>query len=126
MIVQMVDVFYDKVRNHKILGPIFDSAIGDRWAAHMPKMYKFWSSVLNSSGHYTGNPMRAHMTLSQKIAPEDFKYWLDLFQETLNDLFEPEDQQFIFEKAENIARSLSLGMFYNPASANALPPSENS
>ncbi len=116
MIVEMVDLFYDKVKQHPSLGPIFDTAIGDRWSDHMPKMYGFWSSVLNSSGIYSGNPMRAHMTLNSKVEPENFKEWLDLFKETLDELFTAKDATFIFGKAENIAQSLSLGMFYNPAS----------
>jgi len=116
MIVKMVDRFYDKVKQHPSLGPIFDDAIGDRWEEHMPKMYRFWSSVLNSSGLYNGNPMQAHMQLTQKVVPENFGQWLTLFQETLSELFSPDDAAFIYGKAENIAQSLSLGMFYNPAS----------
>ncbi|GLQ06141.1 hypothetical protein GCM10007924_13620 [Sneathiella chinensis] len=119
MIVEMVNRFYGKVRQHPSLGPIFDGAIGDKWAEHLPKMYRFWSSVLNSSGLYSGNPMRAHMTLTQTVEPEDFGHWLVLFRETLDELFSADDADFIFEKAERIAESLSLGMFYNPASIHA-------
>ncbi|MEH6402117.1 MAG: group III truncated hemoglobin [Sneathiella sp.] len=115
MIVKMVDRFYDKVKEHPILGPIFDTQIGDRWAEHMPKMYRFWSSVLNSSGLYSGNPMQKHMTLKNKVSAENFTHWLDLFRETLEELFNAKDVEFIFEKAERIAQSLSLGMFFNPA-----------
>ncbi|MBL4740780.1 MAG: group III truncated hemoglobin [Sneathiella sp.] len=115
MIVKMVDRFYEKVREHSILGPIFDTKIGDRWSEHMPKMYRFWSSVLNSSGLYSGNPMQKHKPLTDKVKPEYFTHWLDLFRETLEELFDNKDVEFIFEKAERIAQSLSLGMFYNPA-----------
>lgn len=121
MIVHMVDRFYEKVRAHSELGPIFDGAIGDHWDEHMPKMYRFWSSVLNTSGMYSGNPMRVHMQLKQAVVPENFGQWLTLFQETLEELFSEEDVTFILKKAENIAQSLSLGMFYNPASPHAMP-----
>ncbi len=120
MIVKMVDLFYEKVKAHDALGPIFNDAIGNHWADHMPKMYRFWSSVLNTSGLYSGNPMSVHMSLKQSVLPENFAHWLGLFQETLAELFSPEDQAFIFKKAENIAKSLSLGMFYNPASPHNL------
>ncbi len=122
MIIKMVDHFYDKVKAHQSLGPIFHGAIGDSWSDHMPKMYKFWSSVLNSTGAYTGNPMRVHMSLPGKIEPVNFGEWLTLFRETLDDLFSAEDADFIYEKAERIAQSLSLGMFYNPASAHSTEP----
>ena len=121
-IIEMVDHFYDKVRAHPSLGPIFNDAIGDNWEHHLQKMYRFWSSVLNSSGVYSGNPMAAHITLKQKVVPPNFGQWLTLFKETLDEMFEPEDADFIYGKASNIAQSLSLGMFYNPASPHHIPP----
>ncbi len=119
-IVEMVDRFYEKVRAHASLGPIFDAVIGDHWDEHMPKMYRFWSSVINTSGLYSGNPMQVHMGLKAKVEPENFGHWLGLFHETLTELFSEEDVAFIFKKAENIAQSLSLGMFYNPASPHSM------
>ena len=119
MIIKMVDHFYEKVKTHPTLGPIFKGVIGDHWSEHMPKMYKFWSSVLNSTGAYSGNPIRAHMSLSVKVDPENFGQWLGLFRETLEELFSPEETELIYEKAERIAQSLSLGMFYNPASVHS-------
>lgn len=118
----MVDNFYEKVRGHQELGPIFDNTIGDHWNEHLPKMYRFWSSVLNKSGLYTGNPMAKHIQLQEHVQPVNFGQWLTLFRETLDEMFELEDADFIYEKAENIARSLSLGMFYNPASPHNLAP----
>ena len=119
-IVEMVDTFYTKVQNHSKLGPIFNASIGDNWEPHLQKMYRFWSSVLNTSGIYSGNPMAVHMNLKQKVDPSNFEDWLLLFKETLGELFAPEEAVFIYTKAENIAQSLSLGMFYNPASPNRL------
>jgi hemoglobin len=118
---EMVDNFYGKVRLHPKLGPIFDNSIGDKWDVHLPKMYRFWSSVLNTSGIYNGNPMAVHMNLTEKVEPSNFEDWLGLFQETLQEQFTAEEATFIYTKAENIARSLSLGMFYNPASRHQLP-----
>lgn len=115
-IVEMVDTFYDKVKIHPTLGPIFNNTIGSHWDRHLPKMYQFWSSVLNTSGVYSGNPMRVHMQIAEKVDPRNFGQWLTLFKETLNELFSAEDAEFIYGKAANIAQSLSLGMFYNPAS----------
>lgn len=119
-IVEMVDTFYTKVQGHPNLGPIFKASIGDNWEPHLQKMYRFWSSVLNTSGIYSGNPMAVHMNLKQKVDPSNFEDWLLLFKETLGELFTPEEAKFIYTKAENIAQSLSLGMFYNPASPNRL------
>ena len=123
-IVEMVNTFYAKVKIHPTLGPIFNNIIGAHWDRHLPKMYQFWSSVLNTSGVYSGNPMRVHMQITEKVDPGNFGQWLTLFQETLNELFSSEDVDFIYGKAASIAQSLSLGMFYNPASAHNIAKEE--
>ncbi|MFT6558406.1 group III truncated hemoglobin [Sneathiella sp.] len=125
-IIKMVDRFYEKVKVDDVLGPIFNSAIGDHWDEHMPKMYRFWSSVLNGSGLYSGNPMKAHISLKSKVELENFDRWLSLFHETLTELFCEDDVVYIFGKAENIAQSLSLGMFYNPASPHMIQTPKSS
>ncbi|WP_025899646.1 group III truncated hemoglobin [Sneathiella glossodoripedis] len=120
-IVEMVDRFYEGVKKHPRLGPIFNNSIGDNWHVHLPKMYRFWSSVLNTSGVYSGNPMAVHMNLQQHVEPSDFSHWLELFRATLDELFTKDEADFIYLKAENIAKSLSLGMFFNPASPHHMP-----
>ena len=57
---RLVDRFYAKVREDDLIGPIFNSAIGD-WPEHLRKLGAFWSSVMNCSGRYKGNPMAAHL-----------------------------------------------------------------
>ncbi|HPZ88847.1 MAG TPA: group III truncated hemoglobin [Flavihumibacter sp.] len=38
----LVDRFYQRVRENKLLGPIFAGVIGDQWPKHLEKMYRFW------------------------------------------------------------------------------------
>ena len=42
----LVNVFYDRVRDDRLLGPIFDDVAHVDWATHLPRMYDFWESVL--------------------------------------------------------------------------------
>lgn len=112
-ITDLVYRFYEHVRADPELGPIFDHVIGERWETHMPTMVKFWSSVMLKSATYNGTPMPKHMAL-KNVTPEHFKLWLRLFRETTAELFEPElAQQFVI-RAERIAESFQLGMFYRP------------
>jgi hemoglobin len=62
--------------------------------------------------------MTAHMRLKM-IRPEHFQRWLTLFRETAWDLFAPEIAAAFVLRAENIARSLQLGMFFKPSAATA-------
>lgn len=112
----LVHGFYAKVRSDGELGPIFERVIGADWGPHLAKMCDFWSSVMLMSGRYKGNPMIAHMRLKM-IRPEHFARWLSLFQATAEELFPPEIAALFVARAENIARSLQLGMFFRPAAA---------
>lgn len=111
----LVHGFYAKVRTDDALGPVFNPVISD-WDPHLEKMCDFWSSVMRTSGRYKGNPMVAHLRL-KTARPEHFQRWLGLFAETARELFAPELAEAFIARAENIARSLQLGMFYRPGTA---------
>ena len=109
----LVHGFYARVRDDGELGPIFNRVITD-WDEHLAKMCDFWSSVMLLTGRYKGNPMIAHMRL-KTVRPEHFERWLTLFRATAADLCDPHTAALFVAKAENIARSLQMGMFYRPA-----------
>ena len=110
---RLVRVFYARVRKDPDLGPIFEAAIGDHWDAHLDRMTDFWSSVMLASGRYSGNPMIKHIR-QKAIRPPHFTQWLALFEDTARVLFTPDCAERFNAKAHNIARSLQLGMFFQP------------
>ncbi|HVV40056.1 MAG TPA: group III truncated hemoglobin [Nitrobacter sp.] len=110
---RLVDAFYTKVRADPELGPIFDGAIKDNWPHHLEKMYAFWSSVMLTTGRYKGNPVVKHMVLPG-MKPELFRRWLKLFDETCLELCDETVRAAYKEKAERIAESLQLALFYRP------------
>lgn len=42
----LVNTFYEKAREDKVLGYIFDNVAKTDWESHLPKMYSFWASIL--------------------------------------------------------------------------------
>ena len=84
----LVDTFYDKVREDKLIGPIFDERIQDRWPQHLAKMYTFWQTVLLGEHTYYGSPFPPHAQLP--VEKEHFERWLSLFSNTLQELFSGE------------------------------------
>ncbi|MGC8534616.1 MAG: group III truncated hemoglobin [Rhizomicrobium sp.] len=106
----LVHGFYAKIRNDTELGPIFNAAIAD-WDPHLEKMCAFWSSVMRMSGRYHGNPMAAHLRL-KRVEAAHFGRWLSLFDATAGELFQPHLAAAFTGRAQTIARSLELGMFY--------------
>ena len=112
----LVRSFYSRIRADETLGPIFERAIGDDWEPHLQKMFSFWSSVMLMTGRYKGQPMVAHMRL-KSVEPEHFDHWLALFRETAEETCDTETAAAFLQRAERIANSLKLGMFFNPATA---------
>ncbi len=81
----LVDSFYDKVKADKLLGPVFNERIKDRWPEHLEKMYRFWQTILLGDHTYYGSPFPPHAQLP--VSHEHFVKWMELFTATADDLF---------------------------------------
>ena len=110
---RLVDEFYVKVRADPELAPIFNRAIPGDWGQHLATMRDFWSSVMLTSGRYKGNPVATHLRL-EGMEPQLFNRWLELFGETCGQLFDDDLAKALHVKAERIAESLKLALFYRP------------
>ena len=102
---KLVNTFYVKVRADEMLGFIFDGIASVDWDVHLPKMYAFWEKVLFGTGIYIGNPLASHarlMPLAEMGKPQ-FDRWLELFQQTVDELFEGANAAHIKNIAEDMA-----------------------
>lgn len=116
---RLVASFYERVRADDLLGPLFDAAIAEAdWPAHLARLTDFWSSVMVGSGRYHGNPMAAHLKHQAEIEPLMFDRWLFLWEQTAKGCLPPDTARLAIEKADRIAQSLRLGLFFRlPLSA---------
>lgn len=108
----LVHSFYDKIRVHTILGPIFNRSIpDDHWPDHLEKLTDFWESHLFGVAKFKGSPPIAHQKVDIKeghtISTTHFELWLQLWFQTLDELFEGE----LAERAKDRARRMSTGLF---------------
>ena len=108
---QLVDRFYAKARADEVLGPVFNAAVQD-WPEHLEKLTAFWSSVMLTTGRFKGNPMIAHLKHKSVIEPAMFDRWLQLWRETASEVLDDAGAAAVAAKAERIAESLQLGMFF--------------
>ena len=76
-ILKLITPFYAKVRQHAVLGPIFNERIPD-WPRHLEKIAKFWSGMTGGPLLYPGG-MGKHFSLG--IGDEHFGMWLGLWDE---------------------------------------------
>ena len=106
---ELVDRFYAKVRQDEEIGPIFNAIIDD-WPYHLTLLKSFWSTVLNTTGRYKGDPMMKHLQLS--LEPVHFRRWLDLFAETARETMQPDHAEMVIMKSQRIAQNLMAGIAY--------------
>jgi len=109
---QLVNSFYSKIRKDELLGPIFNKHIADeQWPSHLEKLTDFWETNLFGIPKFKGNPTAKHRQvdaeMNHSISQTHFGKWLQLWFETINELFEGE----LAEKAKNAARMMSTGQF---------------
>jgi hemoglobin len=107
LIEQLIRAFYLRVRDDALLGPIFAAQISD-WEPHLQRMFAFWSSVLLTTGRYSGQPMQVHMPLP--VEARHFDRWLGLFETTAREICAPAAAERFVQAARRIATSLEFGV----------------
>ena len=108
----LVHTFYDKIKQHELLGPIFNGHISEeQWPAHLSKLTDFWESNLFGVRTFRGSPSKAHLNvdrnLNHTISQNHFAQWLQLWFETIDELFEGE----LADRAKEMARRMSTGQY---------------
>lgn len=68
--------FYADVRQHQVIGPIFNARIKD-WPEHVSKIAEFWARATGGPSDYTGQMPLKHLTLG--LEPKHFAAWLELW-----------------------------------------------
>ncbi len=115
-IMRLVDTFYARVNEDALLRPIFNDVAQVDWAAHLPTMYSFWSSVLLGTSRYKGRPMAKHFPLP--IGAAHFRQWLALFRASVDELFAGPGAEEAKTKAQSIGAMFEHRM--NPGSLSLL------
>ena len=102
---QLVNTFYDKVKQDDIIGFIFNDVAKVNWEKHLPVMYDFWENIIFLTNKYIGNPMSVHMQLNERVhfTKEHFQRWIQLFTQTVDELFEGKKADLVKERAGSIA-----------------------
>lgn len=111
LIGRLVRDFYARVRRDDHLGPIFASVVHENWEAHLARMTDFWCAVILKDGSYSGRPVPVHLKLKQ-VREADFEIWLAHFRAAAEEGCPPGMAEIFIERAERIAQSLRLAMFF--------------
>lgn len=114
----LVSSFYKKVRKDDVLGPFFNDAIND-WSEHLNTLTTFWESSLfmtrKLEKRYSGNPLKAHIKVdkenSHSISELHFGLWLNLWFETIDELFKGDYAENAKRRARKMSTFLYLKIF---------------
>jgi len=114
----LVSSFYTKVRKDDLLGPIFNTAIKD-WDEHLDRLTTFWETSLfmtrKLEQKYIGNPMEAHVKVDKdnnhSITELHFGVWLNLWYQTIDELFVGEYADIAKRRARKMGTFLHLKIF---------------
>ncbi len=115
----LVHTFYAKVRKKDGLSHFFNQMIvGEKaWEIHLEKLTDFWETQLLMARSFSGNPMAAHIkvdrTFDESIEMKHFGLWLNLWYETIDELFEGQVAQLAKNKARNMSHFIFMEMYKN-------------
>ena len=101
---RVVASFYEAVRRHPGLGPVFAAHVDD-WPAHEAKVAAFWANAILQEGGYDGNIVAAHVGAGN-VQPGMFSVWLSLFDTILRRELDEKQASTWSELAHRIGRSL--------------------
>jgi|SRR6056297_890911 len=112
----LVRAFYAKVRKDEVLGPIFNNTITD-WESHLELLTNFWETQLFLKRIYHGNPITAHQKVDEKmnysITSEHFGLWLNLWFQTIDELFTGDVAWIAKNRAQKMSTMLFMQIFKN-------------
>jgi hemoglobin len=109
-IIQIVNAFYDKVKQDTTIGHFFTEVIKVDWDKHLPKMYNFWDNVVFYTNNFSGNPMQVHKHIHalHALTGADFKQWYRLFVQTVDELNEGDNAELIKQRALSVATIMQI------------------
>lgn len=109
----LVRKFYDQVRLHETLGPIFNGVVKD-WDHHLIHLSDFWEMILLQTGPGAGkfNPTKVHREVdaevNNSIEQKHFGNWLELWFSTIDRYFEGDVANYAKEHARRMAHMLFM------------------
>lgn len=107
-VARLVKEFYGRVYRDEVLRHVFDDVAQVNLEKHLPKMNRFWGTILLDEGSYRGQPLKTHLELNRKIPLRDchFLRWIALFCQTVDALFAGPRAEHAKQVGQRVNRSI--------------------
>jgi hemoglobin len=106
--------FYADIRQHRLVGPIFNEQIQD-WPAHLETIASFWARMTGGPSAYSGHMPAKHLSLG--LASNHFQVWLQLWEFNCRSHLAHREAQEMIELAHTIGRRLRSILGVSPSDA---------
>ena len=104
--------FYADVRQHELIGPVFNQQIRD-WPAHLATIGQFWARITGGPSVYSGQMPAKHFGLG--LDANHFGAWLQLWECHCRCYCKPREAQEMTKLACEIGRRLRSILSGHPA-----------
>lgn len=114
---RMLDLFYQKTFKDDLISHFFLEVVPLDLEHHIPLIADFWESVLLDGRGYRKNVMEIHLNISEKskIEKKHLDRWIEIFSETVDEMFEGPKANLAKQRALSIATMMHLKIDYpNP------------
>lgn len=107
---RMISIFYEKLIDDDKIGYFFTDVVKLNLDEHLPKICDFWETTIFHVPVYKGNPMKIHLDLNVKSAlkPEHFDRWIEVFCDTVDELFSGEKAELAKQRAISISTMMQI------------------
>jgi hemoglobin len=95
--------FYSDIRQHNLVGPIFNEHIQD-WPAHLELIGSFWARLTGGPSTYAGGMPAKHMSLG--LNASHFQAWLQLWEFNCRKYLKSVEAREMISLAHEIGRRL--------------------
>ncbi len=109
---KLVTTFYEKLLKDKEFEHLFLEVAELDILEHMDIIVDFWESVLFQAGKYKRDLVDFHLNLNQKynygLKEKHFHNWLDVFNASVDELFEGEKAKGAKDRALSLATIIKM------------------
>lgn len=119
---QLVRTFYGRALTDPVIGWLFTDVAKLDLEAHVPRITRFWETILLDAHSYGGGAFRPHLELNAKtpLKRGHFERWVYLWRMTVDELFEGDRAELAKQHAERVAAAFESrlrsfeSLNYNP------------
>ncbi len=108
---RLMVAFYAKATTDDFIGEFFSEVVPFDLRHHLPVIGDFWESILLGTQAYrrhNRSPLELHAKLDalRPLHPEHFERWLQLFRESVDELFAGARAEFAKSRSRMISRRM--------------------